>query len=333
MAYSELTGEQVREGLDMQDAYRNHVAAQRQWELECRGSMRWARRKGRDYLLRKVGKTEKSLGPRSPETERIAADFESLRSRLSERMAGIAGHIERRAPVARALGLGRVPEFPARIIRRLDEAGLLGREVAIGSTTALFAYEAMAGVQFEPDDATTAGLTLIWSDPDRPAAELSKSGIVDVLKKTDSSFGVRPDRELKLVNSTGVAVRLVRMRTEGDWAGDPAQWIEATALDRRGFPLRVVAPDPRHFAVWRMQQSSRSDLAPQEMRRDRAQSLAVAEVAAERLGMRFDGECEKLLPVRYGEAFDTVRRHIETRRRLLEAEFAMEGDEPPRPSW
>ena len=80
------------------------------------GSMRWAERNGTEYLLRKRGKVERSLGQRSPETEMIYRQFMEGRGRNESEMKSLAATMEQRAPV-RPMGLGRVPKLTARILR------------------------------------------------------------------------------------------------------------------------------------------------------------------------------------------------------------------------
>src|ERR1700747_672510 len=105
--------------------------------------MHWRCRAGGDeYLYHIVGKTEHSLGVRSPETERIKAGHDSNRDRLKRRIAILDGRIREMARVNRAMDLGRVPKLAARILRRLDAAGLLGQHLFVVGTHAMFAYEA-----------------------------------------------------------------------------------------------------------------------------------------------------------------------------------------------
>ena len=64
-----LSGEQRRQLIDTQQAYDAWRAAKADSNRRFAGSMRWGERNGKEYLLRKIGKTERSLGFRSKETE------------------------------------------------------------------------------------------------------------------------------------------------------------------------------------------------------------------------------------------------------------------------
>lgn len=58
------------------------------------------------------------------------------------------------------MGLGRVPTTAARILRDLDERDLLGHQLFVVGTNALFAYEARAGVRFAAELIATGDVDL-----------------------------------------------------------------------------------------------------------------------------------------------------------------------------
>src|SRR5436190_445604 len=86
------------------------------------GSLRWATGKGMEYLYRKSGKSERSLGRRSRATEVTMSEHDQLKTRV--RQTGV--RLRNMARVNRALYLTRVPRDAALILRELDAAGLLG---------------------------------------------------------------------------------------------------------------------------------------------------------------------------------------------------------------
>src|SRR3546814_6033787 len=107
--------------------------------------------KGTEYLLRsyydpRTGvRRQKSLGKRSPETERIKSAFEVGRAEAEDRFAHLEAALRRQAGINRALQLGRVPHIGARIIRALDTAGLIGHGLRVVGPIAIYASEAAAG--------------------------------------------------------------------------------------------------------------------------------------------------------------------------------------------
>jgi len=59
--------------------------------------------------------------------------------------------------------------------------------------------------------------------------------------------------------------------------------IEATVLDVRDYPFRVVIPDPRSFAIHKLWLSGRPERRSDKAERDRQQALLVAKLVQERL--------------------------------------------------
>lgn len=277
-----------------------------------RGSMVFATVNGGDYLLRsfydpKTGRRRQtSLGPRSADTERVKAEFDIGRRDAEERFAAAREGIERQAGVNRALGLGRMPLLAARIVRALDAAGLLGRGLRVVGTHALYAYEAAAGLRFASDVTATEDIDLLFDarasillQADEDLAERSLMGL---LRRVDRSFE-RGRQTFRASNRDGFLVDLVRPMRSPPWReersgiADPATdldavqieglvWSEnapafaAVAVDTRGFPLRMTAPDPRAFAVGKLWLSRRADRDPLKTMRDAAQARAVAALVA-----------------------------------------------------
>jgi hypothetical protein len=136
-----LSGEQRRQLIDTQQAYDAWRAAKADSNRRFAGSMRWGERNGKEYLLRKIGKTERSLGFRSKETEAAYEAFLRGRSENSDRLAGLSERLDKLAPVNVAMGLGRMPSIGARIVRACDEQGLLGEQLIVVGMNAMFAYE------------------------------------------------------------------------------------------------------------------------------------------------------------------------------------------------
>ena len=141
--FIDLNPDQRRESINTQQRYAALRAAAR--AKSFRGSMVWSQVKGRDYLIRsaytaKGERKQTSLGPRSPETEKLKAEYDRGRAEAAQRLADIRSTLDRQAAVNRALALGRVPQLGARIIRALDEAELLGASLRILGTYSLFAY-------------------------------------------------------------------------------------------------------------------------------------------------------------------------------------------------
>jgi hypothetical protein len=288
-----------------------------------RGSVRWAERDGTVYLLRKTGRSERSLGPRSPETEAIHQAFLSGRDEAKERVVGLRQRLERMARINVAMGLGRVPATPARILRKLDESRLLGVQVTIIGTNALYAYEVMAGVSIASDMLATGDIDLLL-DARRKLSlayqEIRQEGLLGLLKKVDKSFAAPQRRGYRAANKDGYLVELVRpqakdvFRDRSSTSLSPHDddlhgaaitglgWllnspkIAAIAIDENGLPVPLSAPDPRAFALHKAWLSQRSDREPIKQVRDLEQARIVAHLATHYLGLRFDDQALDALP-------------------------------------
>ena len=116
-------------------------------------------------------------------------------------------------------------------------------------THALYAYEAAAGVRFSTDVTATEDIDLLF------------------------------DARASLVFQTD----LDAVQIEGLVWNENAPAFGAVTIDQRGFPLRIVAPDPRAFAVHKFWLSRRLDRDPVKKTRDAAQAKAVAALVARSL--------------------------------------------------
>src|SRR5215813_3362307 len=110
MEFAELNEEQRRRLVDIRQVFEAWRTADADFRHSYRGSMRWRRINGKDYLYRISGKVEHSLGPRGAETERIKNDYTDQRTRLKRRVTTLDKRLKEMERVNRAAGLGRVPE-------------------------------------------------------------------------------------------------------------------------------------------------------------------------------------------------------------------------------
>lgn len=307
LIFEELDGDQARELVNTRQRHRALAKALRRVE-GYRGSMSFADRSGAQYLLRDYYdpvsgvRKQKSLGRRDPETEAVAAEFVTGKKEAGERLKKAQETLRRQAGVNRALGLGRVPEIGARIVRSLDAAGLLGRGLRVIGTNALFAYEAAAGVHLGSEVLTTEDIDVLFDARARlrfaVEEDVADRTLMGLLRRIDGTFE-RTEAAFQARNATGYLVDLVRpVRTppwrleEGSVSKNPedltaveigglvwhesAPAFESLAIDVKGAPVRLVAPDPRAFAVHKLWLSQRPDRNPLKRRRDEAQARAAA---------------------------------------------------------
>ena len=316
---TELTNEQRRQLIDVQQAY----AAWRGSRDAARGHMRWLNRRGADYLHHKLGAQERSLGLRSEKTERRFEEHKAARERLKRTSA----RLKTMARVNRALRLNRVPLDAVRVLRALDEARLLGEDLFVIGTNALYAYEIQSGVLFDSGLLATGDVDLLWDAKDRLRLAVSKyapQGVLGVLKTADPTYSSADLYGYRAQNANGYIVDLFcpeldppparlspgdidPIPTEGaDWLAQ-APKLTATVIGHDGFPAPIVCVDPRIFALHKLWLSRRRSRQPTSRPRDAQQALAVAAVATQYLNLKFDKRLFRRLPAGLAAGIDTLK--------------------------
>jgi hypothetical protein len=315
MAYTELRADQQRQLIDAVETFEAWRDAKTEQRRRFAGGMRWVDRSGHRYLLRKIGQREQSLGRQSAETNEAYESFIHGRARNHDQLAGLAAKLDQMAPINKALGLGRVPKIAARILRQLDESELLGSQLVVVGTNALFAYEAKAGVRVESGLMATEDVDLLLDIRQRLSLvgrEVRQTGLLGLLRRVDHSFSPRRSLDFRAVNRDGYYVDLIRPKerdilrskapdTLSDLAeelhGSPIaglSWLvnapkfAAVAVADDGYPVPLVCPDPRVFALHKAWISRDVRRDPRKKGRDVEQAKTAADIASSRLGMSFD---------------------------------------------
>ena len=271
--FTELRNDQSRQLIDATQVFELYRQARADLRRDFPGSMRWRKIAGSDYLIFGRNGQETSLGKRSGATEAKSNAFLEGRKQLKARRDSLAARLKVMRPINMGYRLGRVPDISARIIDALDRAGLLDGRVRIVGTTALYAYEARAGVRFDSGIVATEDLDLLFDA--QLGLGLAAPGDIDIgglLRRVDRSF--RLDYSEIATNSDGFIVDLLRPdeHSEGLLAGPP---FEAVAISERGNPVFLSVPSPSEMAKhkgWLSKESSRN---PAKRRRDAAQSEAI----------------------------------------------------------
>ncbi|MEO3999603.1 nucleotidyltransferase domain-containing protein [Mesorhizobium sp. CAU 1732] len=327
MDFHDLNNDQRREKVNSEQrfaAYRAAVSRAGRY----RGSFVWQEVKGETYLARsyydRSGKRRQtSLGRRSAETERRKEEWERGRSEALADLQSMRETMTRQAAVNRALSLGRVPMIGARIIRALEDAGLLGNGIRIVGTNAIYTYEAAAGVMVDPGITATQDIDLLMDARQHlrmaASAEVEEPTLLGLLHKVDKSFK-RTAQAFRAVNREGYLVDLIRPQRSQPWVAERERigadardlssvaieglgWhenapdFEAVAIDERGAPLRIVSTDPRVFAAHKLWVSSQPGREPIKRQRDAAQARAVAAIVATHMPhLPYEWEALRMIP-------------------------------------
>ena len=286
------------------------------------GSMHWKSIKGKKYLYHMLdgyGKG-KSLGAENDKTQAMYDAFQQGKKETTERIKSLQKALDEKAALNRAVGLNRVPLIVARIVRELDKQGLMGERVCTVGTHAIYAYEALAGVMVYRELLATADVDFLWDNREEvkfySAADVD--GFLPILKKADRSFE-RSSQLYRAANKDGFMVDLIVAEPKDlreqphEQMGDAydlkasgigsLRWlinspkVEAVVMDSRGYPFRIVVPDPRSFAVHKLWVSKQPNRRADKAKRDQEQAFTVAKLVMEQLSQfPFDAKALKMFP-------------------------------------
>jgi hypothetical protein len=271
-----------------------------------KGGMTWKRVGEREYLIRIVTSHggQKSLGPRSETTEVSFQSFVEGKSRADERHDQLKARIGEQAALNRALKIGHISNASAKILRALALRDMLGRNVIVAGTNAIYAYEGMAAVRVADAVMETGDLDLLWDSRTKlvlNALPEAVPGVLETLKSVDKTFETSKTHPYRATAASGFAVDLIRAENrrhpwadtkehmaDGDLLAAPilnmtwivnAPKVDAVIVDDRGYPVPISAPDPRAFAVYKMWMGTNDPARdPRKRSRDVAQANIVARI-------------------------------------------------------
>lgn len=350
MQINELNNEQRKQMLDCVQVFES-LEAEQACSRKLKGSMAWSSRGGREYLIKKVGKTTRSLGPRSATTEALLDAFNRNRRVHDERLHTLEGRLAAMAASNRELGLGRVPVTTAKILRRLGAQGALAAGVRMVGTSAILAYEAAAGVHVDAALMATGDVDILIDCRRRLKLDGPDRSLAALLRDADPTMQAEPGWEggYRMVNSSGFAVELVRQpvasRAGGELAAPPttatglrgdmqpaamegldvlanAPVFSSVGIDEAGYPVRLVAPDPRSMAMLKAWLSEQPERNPVKRPRDAAQAGVILELVDGWLAGMLPAEGLSHLPGAWRERY-AARPHKPRH----------ESQRLPRPTW
>ncbi len=320
MVYSDLNNNQIRNSINLQQTYNAYLDA-RSYLDHYKGGMSWKSVNGKEYLVKILNRngSTKSMGPRSSDTETKYNNFHTGKEEAKNRLNSLKEQLKEQMAIAKALKIGVVPNATIKILSRLNEAGVLGKNLLVIGTNAIYAYEAVAGVSFQPEIMETTDIDFLWDSRTklRICSSQNKSTIMSIIQKADKSFK-KTHMSFRAVNKDGFLVDIVRVNedllSEPPSLGDSKdefepvpipnlEWLlsspkfEATVIGVDGTPAKIVAPDPRAFALHKLWLSEQPDRDPAKKNRDRGQALAVIQLVQDKFPfLKMDENFKKIFP-------------------------------------
>ncbi|HTD89874.1 MAG TPA: GSU2403 family nucleotidyltransferase fold protein, partial [Burkholderiales bacterium] len=253
----------------------------RRLRVEFAYRLQWKTVAGREYLYKIVDRKGNgtSLGAKSTANEvefsRYTAAREQVRAgeRAAKSKLAVAGSLYR------ALRLPVIANPAAAILREADLRGMLDGTLLVIGTNAIAAYELEAGARFAAGLDATEDFDLSWSGDGADTLSLQGAaghGVFDLLKAVDDTYTVNTERNFQARNRSAYSVELLSSPESANHLAPgekllplslPSQsWLLAgkpvsqVVCARDSTCARIVAPDPRVFALhklWLSQQKSR----------------------------------------------------------------------------
>jgi hypothetical protein len=300
MEFQDIGDDARRQYIDARATFEALAAANAQ-AATVRGGMYWKAVKGVDYLVRTSARNaQKSLGPRSADTEAIHAGFFARKNEAQARVKDLTEALARHQRMNRALFVGRVPTIVIDILDMLERAGVAEHFTVVG-THALYAYEAAAGVRVQSAAVATRDVDLLWDTRKRfkLATQLKRldASMLALLRKVDKSFSLIEAQRYTAVNSQGFEVDILRREVQ-EQDPHPAQlsdapddfWVvqarnaeqlvsaprfSAVTAGVTGHMARMNTVHPLAFARFKRWLAERPDRDPLKARRDTLQADTV----------------------------------------------------------
>jgi len=249
---------------------------------------------GRDYLYRIFdrGGNGKSLGPMGPENRARFEEYHAAKSAIKDRIAGLRPALAESAALYRALRLPLLSSEAGPILRECDRRALLDGTLMVVGTNAMAAYMVEANGRIAlPDE--TEDFDLAWV---RETDSVPEDLVWAMLKAVDPTFTINTERDFQARNAKAYEVELVvapsRVHSLGasdqprPMALPEQEWlllgrpVDQVIGCRDGSPARIVAPDPRWFALHKLWMSQKPTRNPLKRPKDRKQGLALLDLVS-----------------------------------------------------
>ena len=235
----------------------------------------------------------KSLGAWDGEKQSQLEEYRAAKAALKERRDGARDALGESSRIARALRLPLLSADAGPILREADKRSLLGSHLLVVGTNAMAAYALEAAGTFRDVPDETEDFDLAW------AADEPEDGtkLWDMLKAVDPTFTINTEREFQARNAKAYEVELLvapsRVATlagkdrprpvplpEQEWLL-PGRRVDQVVPCRDGSPARIVAPDPRWFALHKLWLGAQAKRNPLKRRKDTVQGAALLDAVAE----------------------------------------------------
>jgi Nucleotidyltransferase len=276
-----FSSEELRVAVNVQQAYDSANDVVRELR-NYRHSIGWKTIREQDYLY--DNSANKSLGVRSELTQAQYASYSEKKRNLQSLHNSYEFRLKTQCAFYKAAKLPLIDSDKAKLCRALDEHSLLGTAVIVVGTVCIAAYELEAQERFDAP-LTTEDIDLSWVRKEDAGEPI----LWPALKEFDQTFCVT-ERSFTARNRSGIILDLIssleRIATakrkplqaivlEGqEWLLN-GTWVSQVVCGTDRTPCRIVAPDPRWFALHKWWLSHLPNRNPMKVRKDRAHAKIV----------------------------------------------------------
>jgi hypothetical protein len=235
----------------------------------------------------------RSLGPWTDEQARKLDTYKAAKEEAKTRRASARAALDETARICRALRVPLLATEAGEIVREADRRRLLGDRLLVVGTNALAAYSIEAGGFIQDAPLETQDFDLAWSSQE---VAPDQQVVWDMLKAVDSTYTINMERTFQARNAKAYEVELLvapsRAATLGrldkprpvplpeqEWLlnGKP---VDHVTVCRDASPARIVAPDPRWFALQKLWMARQAKRNPLKRRKDGRQGVALLNAVA-----------------------------------------------------
>lgn len=290
-----FTDEQSRQLVNLRARYEVWMEAERDIEA-LPYDLRKKRVGDHDYLYEIFDRegNGKSLGPVTPELERRFSDYREEKKALKERRKASWSAVEESCRLGRSLRLPMLSSEAGALLREADKRMMLGNKIMVVGTNAIPAYSIEAAGQISNALNETDDFDLAWVEPN---VAQGTQPLWAMLKAVDATFTVNSERKFQARNAKAyeVEVLVAPSRKAGMFRTDQPrpvslaeqEWllngrmVDQVVVCRDATPARIVAPDPRWFALQKLWLAMQSKRNPLKRRKDERQGTALLDAIVE----------------------------------------------------
>lgn len=289
MTVQSFSDEQARVIVNLEQAYQVWMDTLRTLN-DMPYNMRIKEVSGREYLYEVTDRLGgmKSRGPVDAEKQAEFDEYKAAKTELKARLTRSKATLKEQGSLYRALRLPMLPTEAGKILREADRMRFLGEQAMVVGTNALIAYalEANGFIRDAPDATIDFDLALTATSADESRPTLWK-----ILKEVDMTYSVNAERPFQARNASAYEIEILSApsRIHGQIARDkprpvplPEQeWllngrpVDRVVGVRDGEAARLVAPDPRWFALQKLWMAQKPERNPQKRPKDRQQGIAL----------------------------------------------------------